>query len=154
MESAPPSVNKRSNNDEKRVKSPKCDSKNQNNNQTKHLTPTKPNCQSALINLADSNYASFDCDTCYALPRNPRTSSWISSERLNELRKKVQEAIKAHKIFTVRGCFHTVRRSMTERNWVEKLDSHRKMYGNNVSGILIDELVQNLPQRRPGIVLN
>lgn len=156
MESASLNVTKKSANDEKRIKSPKCDTKNQNNNNNqqqtnKNPTPTKPNCQSALINLSESNYASFDCDTCYALPRTPRASSWISSERLNELRKKVQEAIKAHKVFTVRGCFHTVRRSMAERNWVEKLDSHRKMYGNNVSGILIDELVQNLPQRRPGI---
>lgn len=124
-----------------------------NNNNNNNAIPTKPNCQSALINLTDANYASFDCDTCYALPRTPRASSWISSERLNELRKKVQEAIKAHKIFTVRGCFHTVRRSMAERNWVEKLDSHRKMYGNNTSGILIDELVQSLPQRRPGVKL-
>lgn len=138
-------------NDEKNVKSPKSESKSQSNQQqTKNLLPTRPNCQSALVNLSESNYASFDCDTCYALPRTPRASSWISSERLNELRKKVQEAIKVHKVFTVRGCFHTVRRSMAERNWVEKLDSHRKMYGNNSSGILIDELVQNLPQRRPG----
>lgn len=92
----------------------------------------------------------LDCDACVPIPRNSYKTSWISSERLNELRKKVQEATKAHKIFTVRGCFHTVRKAMNDRGWVEKLDSHRKMYGNNTSGILIDELVQNLPARRPG----
>lgn len=150
MECAPQTVNKKLNNDEKSVKSPKCESKTQQQTKNPILPTRNINCQSALVNLSDSNYTNFDCDTCYALPRTPRASSWISSERLNELRKKVQEAIKAHKIFTVRGCFHTVRRSMAERNWVEKLDSHRKMYGNNASGILIDELVQNLPQRRPG----
>lgn len=113
------------------------------NNKT---SPPRPSAMSACV----SDY--YDCDACYPIPRNIPSwkTSWISSERLNELRKRVQDAVKAHKIFTVRGCFHTVRKAMSERGWVEKLDSHRKMYGNNTSGILIDELVQSLPQRRPG----
>lgn len=102
--------------------------------------------------IANECLSLLDCDACVPIPRNlpAYKTNWISSERLNELRKRVQESIKAHKIFTVRGCFHTVRKAMTDRGWVEKLDSHRKMYGNNTSGILIDELVQSLPTRRPG----
>ena len=83
---------------------------------------------------------------------NPYKTNWISSERLNELRKMVQEAIKNHRVFTMRGAFHTVRRVLVDRGWVEKLDGLRvKPTASSAStGFILEDFVQHLPQRRPG----
>lgn len=52
--------------------------------------------------------------------------NYITTERLCELRKKAQEAIKQHKTFTIRGCFYSIRKALVQRGWVEKLDIHRR----------------------------
>lgn len=76
--------------------------------------------------------------------------SLIPLERLNDLRKKVQEAIKLHKVFTIRGCFYTIRKALVQRGWVEKLDIHRRTFQSLPSNFIIEDLVQQLPIRRPG----
>jgi tubulin monoglycylase TTLL3/8 len=109
--------------------------------------------------LNANNIHSCDCNSI-TVPQTkylPSTykSSLISAERLNELRRKVQEAIRQHKVFTVRGCYHTVRKSLTERGWVEKSDWYKvKNYGNGNGGgggcYLLEDFIQHLPPRRPG----
>ncbi|XP_062546050.1 tubulin glycylase 3A-like [Armigeres subalbatus] len=83
---------------------------------------------------------------------NPFKNNWINADRLNELRKKVQDASKHHRVFLVRGSFHTVRRALTERGWVEKLDGFRAKPQANTSssGFILEDLVQQLPERKPG----
>lgn len=76
--------------------------------------------------------------------------NWITTERLSELRKKAQDAMKHHKIFTIRGCFYSIRKSLVQRGWVEKLDIHRRSVSNGSCAVISDDLAQNLPQRRPG----
>jgi hypothetical protein len=45
-------------------------------------------------------------------------TNWMSSEKLNELRRKAHDAVKNHKVFILKGYFHTVRRALLERGWV------------------------------------
>lgn len=83
---------------------------------------------------------------------NPFKNNWINADRLNELRKKVQDASKHHRVFLLRGSFHTVRRALTERGWVEKLDGFRArpQASTSSSGFILEDLVQQLPERKPG----
>lgn len=79
--------------------------------------------------------------------------NWITTDRLSELRKKAQDAMKHRKIFTIRGCFYSIRKSLVQRGWVEKLDIHRRSLVNGSCQVVLEELAQhlpNLPQRRPG----
>lgn len=76
--------------------------------------------------------------------------NWITTERLSELRKKAQDAVKHHKIFTIRGCFYSIRKSLMSRGWVEKLDIHRRSVVNGSCQVILEDLAQHLPQRRPG----
>lgn len=41
--------------------------------------------------------------------------TWITTERMNELRRKAQDAAKQNKIFTIRGCFNSVRNALLTR---------------------------------------
>lgn len=76
--------------------------------------------------------------------------NWITTERLSELRRKAQDAMKHHKIFTIRGCFYSIRKSLVHRGWVEKLDIHRRSVVNGSCQVILEDLAQHLPQRRPG----
>lgn len=76
--------------------------------------------------------------------------NWITTERLNELRKKAQDAIKYHRTFTIRGCFYSIRKSLVQRGWVEKLDIHRRSLSNVSCQAAIEDVTQHLPLRRPG----
>lgn len=81
----------------------------------------------------------------YAERRN-----YITTERLCELRKKAQEAIKQHKTFTIRGCFYSIRKALVQRGWVEKLDIHRRAPVNGSCQVILEDVTQQLPERRPG----
>ncbi|XP_052864099.1 tubulin glycylase 3A [Anopheles cruzii] len=83
---------------------------------------------------------------------NPYKNNWINADRLNELRKKVQDATKHHRVFLLRGSFHTVRRALVERGWVEKLDGFRvkAQASTSSSGFILEDLVSQLPDRKPG----
>ncbi|XP_058819904.1 tubulin glycylase 3A-like isoform X1 [Topomyia yanbarensis] len=83
---------------------------------------------------------------------NPFKNNWINADRLNELRKRVHDATKHHRVFLLRGSFHTVRRALVERGWVEKLDGSRAkpQATTSSSGFILEDLVQQLPERKPG----
>ncbi|XP_017134449.1 tubulin glycylase 3A [Drosophila elegans] len=74
--------------------------------------------------------------------------TWITTERMNELRRKAQEAAKQNKIFTIRGCFNSVRNALLTRGWVEKLDVHRKVMPTGQ--MTYEDLTQRLPKRKAG----
>lgn len=76
--------------------------------------------------------------------------NWITTERLCELRKKAQDAIKNHKTFTIRGCFYSIRKGLVQRGWVEKLDIHRRAPVHGSCQVILDDVTQHLPLRRPG----
>jgi len=67
---------------------------------------------------------------------------------MNELRRKAQEAAKQNKIFTIRGCFNSVRNALLTRGWVEKLDVHRKVMP--AGQMTYEDLTQRLPKRKAG----
>lgn len=46
----------------------------------------------------------------------------ITADRLNQLRKKVEDAIKEKKTFTIKGGFQYIRSSLMQRGWLEKID--------------------------------
>lgn len=46
----------------------------------------------------------------------------ITADRLNQLRKKVEDAIKERKTFTIKGGFQYIRSSLLQRGWIEKID--------------------------------
>lgn len=76
--------------------------------------------------------------------------NWITTERLYELRKKAQDAIKHRKTFTIRGCFYSIRKGLLERGWVEKLDIHRRAPVTGLCQVVLEDFTQHLPLRRPG----
>ncbi|XP_059617744.1 tubulin glycylase 3A-like [Phlebotomus argentipes] len=92
------------------------------------------------------------CNNLETLPVRTRQSGesrrCISTERLNELRKRAQEAQKNHRVFTIRGCFYTVRKALLQRGWVEKLDVHRR--ASMPCNLTIEEMIHQLPVRRAG----
>ncbi|XP_049856568.1 tubulin glycylase 3A-like [Schistocerca gregaria] len=52
----------------------------------------------------------------------------VSYEKLRELKQKVDQAIKDHKVFTVMGSFPSVREALKQRGWVEKLTPNHYCY--------------------------
>lgn len=76
--------------------------------------------------------------------------SWVTTDRMNELRRKAQEAVKQNKTFTIRGCFNSVRNALIARGWVEKLDVHRKHVPTGICQVTFEDLAQGLPKRKPG----
>jgi tubulin monoglycylase TTLL3/8 len=43
-----------------------------------------------------------------------------------------------------------VRKALIDRGWVEKIDVHKARGITSSSGFLLEDLVQALPQRKPG----
>lgn len=99
--------------------------------------------------------SSDDDGSQIVLKRGPylERRNWITTARLCELRRRVQTAIKHHKIFTIRGHFQTVRKSLLQRGWIEKLDIHRRTAITGPCQIPNEEIDQFLPQRRAGETL-
>lgn len=94
-------------------------------------------------------------ETASSSPTNKRVTylerrNWITTDRLCDLRKKAQEAIKSHRTFTIRGCFYSIRKGLVQRGWVEKLDIHRRAPINGSCQVILEEVTQTLPMRRPG----
>lgn len=50
---------------------------------------------------------------------NNAKTNWMSSEKLNDLRRKAHEAVRMHKVFILKGFFHTVRKALIDRGWVK-----------------------------------
>lgn len=92
-----------------------------------------------------------ECSTLNVQSKLLSNSHWMSSEKLNELRRRAHDAIRTQRVFVLKGYFHTVRKALSDRGWVEKIveGSHR-VRGINTGGFLLEDLVQALPPRRPG----
>lgn len=57
---------------------------------------------------------------------NNAKTNWMSSDKLNELRRKAHEAVRMHKVFILKGYFHTVRKALIDRGWVmEFITAHQ-----------------------------
>ncbi|EDW78060.1 uncharacterized protein Dwil_GK24216 [Drosophila willistoni] len=116
-------------------------SDNNNNNNNNKDNNNKENLPSRT--LSKSNIAPLGAPTNYVARR-----TWITTDRMNELRRKAQEAAKQNKIFTIRGCFNSVRNALLARGWVEKLDVHRKVVP--AGQMTYEDLTQRLPKRKAG----
>lgn len=116
--------------------------------------------QGTAIYSSCTGYSETTClcsslDEASASPTMKRVSylerrNWITTERICELRKKAQDAIKTHRTFTIRGCFYSIRKGLVERGWVEKLDIHRRAPVNGSCQVVLEEVASTLPLRRPG----
>lgn len=85
----------------------------------------KSNKENENLILMTQNYHKYFENTCecstIAVPSrilNNAKTNWMSSEKLNELRRKAHEAVRSHKVFILKGYFHTVRKALTDRGWV------------------------------------
>uniref|UniRef100_A0A1A9W5H6 Tubulin glycylase 3A n=1 Tax=Glossina brevipalpis TaxID=37001 RepID=A0A1A9W5H6_9MUSC len=79
--------------------------------------------------------------------------TFMTSEQLNELRRRAQEAAKQNKIFSVRGCFQSIRNALKNRGWVEKIEHHQRkpVIASNYHGqVSIMDLSLALPKRKTG----
>lgn len=73
----------------------------------------------------------------------------ITSERLAQLKRIIEEAVKDHKVFTIKGGWQTLRNALLKRNWIEKFEMMKPTkpaVPNNNSNI--EELCSNLPSRQ------
>lgn len=75
-----------------------------------------------------------------AIHRSNIRRKWITVDRLNELRKKTLDAAKAHKTFTIRGCFYSIRNALNARGWVEKVEVYRRIPKENNKAMLYEDL--------------
>lgn len=85
----------------------------------------KMNKENENLILMTQNYHKYYDNTCecssIAVPSkilNNAKTNWMSSDKLNELRRKAHEAVRMHKVFILKGYFHTVRKALTDRGWV------------------------------------
>ncbi|CAG9767549.1 unnamed protein product [Ceutorhynchus assimilis] len=67
----------------------------------------------------------------------------ISSERLAQLRKNVEGAMREHKIFSIKGGWPVIRRELLKRNWIEKYEPTTKQRFMNP-----DDVTSNLPAKQ------
>ncbi|XP_019868015.2 tubulin glycylase 3A [Aethina tumida] len=67
----------------------------------------------------------------------------ITSERLCQLKKTVDTAVKEHKIFTMRGNWGVIRRELLKRGWIEKYEpQNRKLVKPE------EDITGNLPMKQ------
>jgi hypothetical protein len=85
----------------------------------------KMNKENENLILMTQNYQKYFENTCecstIAVPSrilNNAKTNWMSSEKLNQLRRTAHDAVRNHKVFILKGFFHTVRKSLTDRGWV------------------------------------
>lgn len=92
-------------------------------NQLAHI-PDVYKTQGTMSYSSCTGYSESTC-LCSSIDDGSHTTSkrvsylerrnWITTERLSELRKKAQDAMKNHKIFTIRGCFYSIRKSLVQK---------------------------------------
>lgn len=108
--------------------------KNQNNveDEDKHIQEKlkaqallKQNKENENLILMTQNYHKYfdnicECSTIAVPSRilNNAKTNWMSSDKLNDLRRKAHEAVKMHKVYILKGYFHTVRKALADRGWV------------------------------------
>lgn len=98
-------------------------------------------------NLANKKDNGTDNIVSSAIHRNTLRRKWITVDRLNELRKKTMDAAKAHKTFTIRGCFYSIRNALNARGWVEKVEVYRKLSKDN-NKVILNEDLSVFPNRK------
>lgn len=96
----------------------------QENVQTEHNRPN--NKENENLILMTQNYQKFFENNCecssLSVPSkllNNAKTNWMSSDKLNELRRKAHDAVRAHKVFILKGYFHTVRKALTGINGMD-----------------------------------
>lgn len=88
----------------------------------------KSNKENENLILMNQNYHKYfdqcECSSIAVPSRilNNAKTNWMSSEKLNELRRKAHEAVRMHKVFILKGFFHTVRKALIDRGWVRALN--------------------------------
>lgn len=110
--------------DEKKEKKGEDEEKNIQEKLEPQVT-TKSYKDNVNLILMTHNYHKYLDNTCecstIAVPSrilNNAKTNWMSSDKLNELRRKAHEAVRMHKVFILKGYFHTVRKALTDRGWV------------------------------------
>ncbi|XP_037959006.1 tubulin glycylase 3A [Teleopsis dalmanni] len=116
------------------------------NAETKNTTLSKEVTDNSTLKSKNISKES----ACVPLNGYGHRRSWITTDRINELRRKALEAMKQNKTFTIRGCFQSVRNALICRGWVEKLDMHRKHFPTGICQISYEDLSQGLPKRKAG----
>lgn len=98
----------------------------------------KMNKENENLILMTQNYHKYYDNTCecstIAVPSkilNNAKTNWMSSDKLNELRRKAHEAVRMHKVFILKGYFHTVRKALTDRGWVRRASLFKLVLKNH-----------------------
>uniref|UniRef100_A0A1A9VF55 Tubulin glycylase 3A n=1 Tax=Glossina austeni TaxID=7395 RepID=A0A1A9VF55_GLOAU len=109
-----------------------------------------------VLNLNKTNSTSITSDKSDCKNNHKKIQciqTVMTSEQLNELRRHAQEAIKQNKIFSVRGCFQSIRNALKIRGWVEKIEHHQRkqiITSNHHGQVSIMDLSLALPKRKTG----
>ncbi|XP_034669134.1 tubulin glycylase 3B-like isoform X2 [Drosophila subobscura] len=119
-----------------------------------------------------SHYYQESINKLLARTRSTSTSGSVTTTRMplapdaqkrqmrNVYRKRVTDAYRNRKIFTVHGNYHTVRRALLRRGWLEKLPASRytnlqsmsedsllenARKGNDYESVIISKMINNFP---------
>lgn len=69
----------------------------------------------------------------------------VSADRIHQLKKTVENAIREKKTFTIKGGWQTLRNALIKRHWIEKYESTKKKESFNLN---TDDICNNLPSRQ------
>lgn len=94
------------------------------------------------------------------LPPLPTEVQTVNKTLMNNYRRRIIEAYRKRKVFTVYGCYDSVRKALLRRGWIEKLGPARfprlqklpeeyllqnARKGNAFETVLISKMISNLP---------
>ncbi|CAG9854394.1 unnamed protein product, partial [Phyllotreta striolata] len=109
----------------------------------KHASAVSRSPSGPRITSADNHQRSTDGS---GLIHPKKSSSFVenkpkfSSERLMQLKRMTEIAVRDHKVFTIRGGWPVIRRELLKRNWLEKIEPAVKPKFNT-----IEDVVSNIP---------
>ncbi|CAH1104572.1 unnamed protein product, partial [Psylliodes chrysocephalus] len=115
------------------------------------LAPTVPRSPTApRVTSADNNHQKSSDDSS-GLIQPKKSNSFveskpkftISSERLMQLKRMIEVAVRDHKIFTIRGGWPVIRRELAKRSWLEKIEPAIKQKFST-----LEDVTSNLPAKQ------
>lgn len=92
----------------------------QNLVENENLTDSSVKSQNDIVNTLIKNH--YHESISGPIMEKHQYRCCISSDRLNQLRKIVENAIIERKTFTIKGGYNSVRNSLLQRGWIEKIE--------------------------------
>ncbi|KAL1490565.1 hypothetical protein ABEB36_013236 [Hypothenemus hampei] len=105
--------------------------------------PSSPKLQTVTPEIQETIEKCTKRSKSCLLEGSSKVRCTITSERLAQLKRTVDNALREHRVFSIKGGWPVIRRELLKRNWVEKYEQGNKQRFNNV-----EDVTSNLPIRQ------